>query len=113
MLHEVDQSIKSLLFDELQSLFARFVDRRGPIVFGPPSQTESNDLKKPLIRLFLHDVHENLTVRDQSFEIRRTSDETEIGKSRKPTRLNLSYLLTVEAKDPRSSISCLERRSAC
>lgn len=98
MLHEVDQSIKNLLFTELRKATNGLVHAEDQIVVGPPDAAASVD--HPQIHLFLHDVHENVTLRDQSFEIRRGASEWEVGKSRKATRLNLSYLLTTHAKDP-------------
>src|SRR3569832_2261227 len=92
MLQDVDQTIRNLLLAELRGASDGLNGEASQLVVGPPSPTEETDLKKPRIRLFLHDVHENLAVRDQSFEIRRTPNEMEVGKGRRPTRRNLSYL---------------------
>ena len=100
MLQEVDQSIKNLLFAELRTNSDGLVHDEDQIVFGLPADDEAKASDTPKIHLFLHDVHENLALRDQSFDIKRGSDEWEVGKARKPVKLNLSYLLTVRGKDP-------------
>jgi hypothetical protein len=97
MLHEVDESIKNLLFGELKKTAAGLVQGEDQIVIGPPT---GEDDGRARIHLFLHDVHENLSLRDPSFEVRRGANDWEIGKSRKATRLNLSYLLTAHAGTP-------------
>ena len=94
MLHEVDESIKNLLFGELKKRAPGLVQDEGQIVIGPPKDEDDGRAR---IYLFLHDVHENLSLRDPSFEVRRGTNDWEIGKSRKATRLNLSYLLTAHA----------------
>ncbi len=100
MLHEVDQSIRNLLAAELRMASPKLVSDDAQIVIGAPSDLEQGKLEKPRVRLFLHDIHENLAVRDQGYEITRAAGEMQVGKSLKPTRLNLSYLLTVEAEKP-------------
>lgn len=94
MLHEVDQSIKNLLFAELKKTAGGLLQDEDQIVVGAPAADEDGRAR---IHLFLHDVHENLTLRDPSFEVRRGTNDWEVGKSRKATRLNLSYLLTAHA----------------
>lgn len=97
MLQDVDQSIKNLLLAELRLSPDGLIKDEAQIEFGPGPK--DSPPAKPTLCLFLHDVHENLETRDQSFEVRRGPDLREVAKSRKATRLNLSYLVTAHAKD--------------
>ena len=99
MLQEVDQSVKNFLLAELRLSTDGLVKDESQIVIGLPPTEDEKAPASPTIYLFLHDLHENLALRDQSFEIRRNENEMEVGKSRRPTRLNVSYLLTASAKD--------------
>ncbi|MFI5387577.1 MAG: carboxypeptidase regulatory-like domain-containing protein, partial [Fimbriimonadales bacterium] len=56
--------------------------------------------KKPRINLYLHDVRENLPMRDETFHVKRTQDEWSVAKRPGAIRLDLSYILTVTAEDP-------------
>ena len=98
MLHDVDQSLKNMLVAEFKRLEQPLITGEDQIVVGAPS-TEDAKPKKPWLNLFLHDVHESPNFRNFAFENKPTSNEWEVGKSLKPTHLNVSYVITAHAED--------------
>lgn len=99
MLQDADQTLKNLLLAEFKAAASPLIQGEDQIVFGlGPSEAPA----KPVLSLYLHDLHENLDTRDQSFEVIRDPNGREGTRSRKPTRINLSYLVTAHAKDPQT-----------
>ena len=94
MLHEIDESIARLLLDDLER--AEGLPKGVQVTVGEPPEEPKGE---PRLNLFLHDVVENLAQRDQSFEVRPGPDLWTVGKGRRPTRIDASYLLTAHAED--------------
>jgi len=93
VLHEIDDALVRLLRQELGK---EGVPGDVSITVGdPPDERPEN----PQLNLFLHDVVENVARRDQSFEVRPGADLWTVGKSRRPTRVDASYLLSAHAAD--------------
>lgn len=98
MLHEVDQSLRNMLLAEFKDTEHRLIAGEDQILVGPPPE-EGLKPKKPVLNLFLHDLHESPNLRNFAFENKPTANEWEVGRSLKPTHLNLSYLITAHAEN--------------
>ncbi len=94
MLQEIDQALTRLLLLDLEKGQGLPKDVR--VTVGDPPDERGGE---PTLNLFLHDVVENLVQRDQSFEVRPGSELWTVGKSRRPTRVDASYLLSAHALD--------------
>ena len=99
MIQDVDESIRRLMIGELVNTSGSLIKDESQIVLGLPSDEQPKD-KKPRISLYLHDVRENLGMRDQQIHVQQSANEWEIGKRPGALRLDLSYLVTVAAEDP-------------
>lgn len=100
MIQDVDESIRRLIVGELLSAGSSIIKDESQIVLGVPSDEPDKD-KKPKINLYLHDVRENLPLRDESFHVRRSGqDEWAVAKRHASIRLDLSYIIAVSAEDP-------------
>lgn len=96
MIHEVDQMLSSLLAAELEK--SKSLPKGIAISFLSPD--EAKDAKKSTVNLFLHDLKENVMLRDESIHVRPTGEDSVVAKRFGPIRLDLSYLITVQgAKD--------------
>ncbi|RYG44860.1 DUF4255 domain-containing protein [bacterium] len=94
MLNEIDGALKRLLLVNLKRETG-IPDSVEVRVGSPPEEMGEG----AWLNLFLHDVQENLELRDQSFEVRPQPDMWTVGKSRRATRVDVSYLLTAHAED--------------
>ena len=99
MLHEVDQSLKNMLLAEFKGVEGKLIADESQIVIGPPPESGFKP-NKAILNLFLHDLHESPNLRNFAFENKPTADEWEVGRSLKPTHLNISYLITAHAENP-------------
>jgi len=99
VIQDVDESIRRLIIGELVNAGGSLIKEESQIVFGLPSDEPPKD-KKPRLNIYLHDVRENLSMRDEQFHIKKTSSEWEIGKRPGAIRLDLSYIVTVTTEDP-------------
>lgn len=99
MLHEVDQSLRNMLLAEFKDVEDRIIADEAQLTIGPPPD-DSVKPKKPIVNLFLHDLHESPNLRNFAFENKPTADDWEVGRSLKPTHLNLSYIISAHAEDP-------------
>ncbi len=99
MLHEVDQSLRNMLLAEFKEVEDRLISDESQLTVGPPPD-DGFKPKKPVVNLFLHDLHESPNLRNFAFENKPTADDWEVGRSLKPTHLNLSYIITAHAEDP-------------
>ncbi|RYG32595.1 DUF4255 domain-containing protein, partial [bacterium] len=95
MLDQIDGALTRLLTADLKRADG-VPDSVEVVVGNPPEEAEG----KTRLNLFLHDVQENLQLRDQSFEVRPQDDMWTVGKSRRATRIDASYLLTAHAESP-------------
>lgn len=99
MIQDVDESIRKLIVGEMLSGGGSLIKDESQIILGLPTEDQGKD-KKPRINLYLHDVRENLPLRDESFHVKRGQDEWSVAKRPGAIRLDLSYILTVTAEDP-------------
>jgi hypothetical protein len=99
MIQDVDESIRRLIVGELINAGGSLIKDDSQVVLGLPTEDAAKD-KKPRINLYLHDVRENLPLRDESFHIQRSPSDWSAAKRAASIRLDLSYLLTVSAEDP-------------
>ncbi len=98
MLHEVDQSLRNMLLAEFKSLEDQLIADEAQLTVGPPPE-DGFKPKKPVINLFLHDLHESPNLRNFAFEKKPAESDWEVGKSLKPTHLNISYIISAHAED--------------
>ena len=98
MIQDVDESLRKLIFGELAAAGGSLIKDESQVVFGLPRDEPSKD-KKPQINLYLHDVRENLPLRDESFHINRQANDFTVGKRPGAIRLDISYILSVSAED--------------
>lgn len=97
MIHEVDETIRRMISEELLAAGNSIIKDDSQIVFGLPTDDEKE--KKAKLYLYLHDVRENLRLRDESFHLVKGPEEFSIGKRPAPLRLDISYILTASAGD--------------
>lgn len=101
VIQDVDETLKRLLVAELSKLPDPIITDASQITFHPPATAEASEHTECRINLYLHDVRENVQMRDQSWALVRRGDEGSKGRKRPPVRLDLSYLVTAHsAKDP-------------
>ncbi len=104
MIQEVDESLRQLLLGELGRLEGPSITAADQITFLPPATLEQNPPKKPSINLYLHDVRENVELRQHERMLaERSPNEETVQRRRAPIRLDLAYLITVHAGDEPSA----------
>jgi Pvc16 N-terminal domain len=90
MIDDLDRTIAALLRRELPPALAQQVQ----ISFATPDdQFPPQSVTLPAIDMFLYDVRENLELRSNEVYVQRSSDGTST-KSRAPSRVDFSYLVT-------------------
>ena len=99
MLHDVDETLRRLLSAELANTPGCPVFDPEQISFDPPAVAEAVQDREAHVNLYLYDVRENVTQRDESFRTARKPEEGLAGRRRAAARLDLSYLVTVYAGD--------------
>ncbi len=105
MLQDVDETLRRLLTAELETTPGCPIYDADQITFDPPAVAEAALDREAHVNLYLHDVRENLALRDESFRVMTRPDAPdasraqigEKGRRRSPVRLDLSYLVTVYA----------------
>ena len=85
MLHELDQTLATLLKRELPG--------RDQITVSFVAPDDQFSVKPPAVDLFLYDVRENLELRSNDEVVERQTDWTAI-RYRPPVRVDASYLIT-------------------
>ena len=85
MLHELDQTLATLLKRELPG--------RDQITVSFAAPDDQFSVKPPAVDLFLYDVRENLELRSNDEVVERQTDWTAI-RYRPPVRVDASYLIT-------------------
>ena len=99
MLHDVDETLRRLLLSELRKTPGCAVYYPEQISFDPPALAESVQDGEAHVNLYLHDVRENLMLRDESFRRVGKPEDGILGRRRAVVRLDISYLITVYARD--------------
>jgi hypothetical protein len=93
MIHDLDETLKQLLIQKVP-IDPTAID----IMFERPNTDWENQLgNKPAINCFLYDIRENLEFRDPERYITRNG--TNGTQTRDPVRMDLTYEITVWAKD--------------
>jgi hypothetical protein len=99
MIHDVDETLQRLLAAELANTPGCPVHDRDQITFDAPLVAEAVQDGEAHVNLYLHDVRENVEMRDESFRVMSRPEEGEAGRRRAAVRLDLGYLVTVYAGD--------------
>jgi hypothetical protein len=103
MIHDLDETLKDLLMKE-GKLNAGEID----IAFDQPTGEWTASLSRPTVNIYLYDIRENTELRTRSPQVQR--DDTNIAKRVfPPKRIDLSYLLTVWARNPEDEHQLLWR----
>jgi hypothetical protein len=105
MIHDVDETLRRLLSEELAKRAANAPAGSSAsagldnveVSFSTPEDAEKSATERPRINLYLHDVRENVAYRDESFALDRRPGEASAGRKRAAVRLNLAYLITAHA----------------
>ncbi len=93
MIVDLDETIKKILVEE-GKLDAGEID----ISFETPDREWSASISKPTINLYLYDIRENHEMRGTDWYIQK--DENGMAtRKKKPSRIDLSYLITVWTND--------------
>lgn len=103
MIHDLDETIKQILVKK-GKLNPSDVD----IAFDQPTGEWTSSLNRPTINLYLYDIRENTQLRPPVV----SQIEREEGRARKtypPKRIDLSYLITVWARNPEDEHQLLWR----
>lgn len=103
MIHDLDETLKQILIKR-GKLNSGDID----IAFDQPTGEWTASLSRPTINLYLYDIRENLELRNPSFR----NQHQENGKARvvfAPRRIDISYLITVWARNPEDEHQLLWR----
>ncbi len=103
------------MIEELDEVLRRLLTRELPvkngevnIEFHQPKREWSARLSRPTLNLFLHELHENNTLRQTEWQIKRNGDGTAT-KKRTPVRMDLHYIITAWAAEIEDEHSLLSR----
>jgi hypothetical protein len=102
MLQDVDETLQRLLAAELAQTPGCPIFHPSQIAFDPPASAEAAQDGEAHVNLYLHDVRENLRLRDESYRTVRSPGKRmpfEVERRRAMVYLDLSYLVTVYAGD--------------
>ncbi len=106
MIDELDEAIRQLLIRELP-----IKNNEVDIAFDLPKREWAARLSRPTINLFLHDVRENIRLRQS--QLQRQMERTKEGRvgiqRRNYVRLDLHYIITVWAAEPEDEHRLLTR----
>ncbi len=97
MIQDVDETLRRLLAGEMAKLPGTSITAPSQITFDAPATAEGAADQTPRVNLYLHDVRENLQLRDDSWALVRKQREGIAGRKRPPVRLDLSYIVTAYA----------------
>jgi hypothetical protein len=105
MIDELDEALRQLFIRELP-----IKNNEVDIAFDQPKREWSGRLSRPTINIFLHDVRENVKLRQTQFqrEVERTKDGQAI-QHLNYFRLDLHYVVTVWATEPEDEHRLLTR----
>jgi hypothetical protein len=93
MISDLDEAIKKLLVTE-----GKFEPSQVDIKFELPNREWSASISKPTINLYLYDVRENHQLRGHEWIVRQEPNGFATRK-KNPSRMDVSYLVTVWAND--------------
>ena len=105
MIDELDEALRQLFIRELP-----IKNNEVDVVFDQPKREWSARLSRPTINIFLHDVRENVKLRQAQFH--RAAERTPTGQAIQPlnyVRLDLHYVITIWATDPEDEHRLLTR----
>lgn len=105
MIDELDEALRQLFIRELP-----IKNNEVDIAFDQPKKEWSARLSRPTISLFLHDVRENVKLRQAQFQ--REPERTPVGSAVQYLnflRLDLHYIVTVWATEPEDEHRLLTR----
>ncbi len=92
MITDLDETIKQLLVKN-GDLNTSEID----IAFDVPDREWSASVSKPTVNLYLYDVRENLALRGTEWTVQTSSNGNSATRRKNPSRIDLSYLVTVWA----------------
>jgi hypothetical protein len=89
MINDLDETIKQVLVQKMPLNLSE-VD----VSFDAPNRTWSGSISKPTINIFLHDIRENLTLKQSAEYTYERDSKGRVIKSKLGQRYDLSYLVT-------------------
>lgn len=105
MIHDLDETIKQLLIQR-GKLNLSDVD----IVFDQPTGEWAATLNRPTVNLYLYDIRENIELRNTTQIVTERNQSNGSGRRvHPPRRVDLSYLITVWARNPEDEHQLLWR----
>jgi len=99
MIQDIDETLSRLLVSELSRIPGCPIRDPGQITLDSPATAESIRDGEGRVNLYLHDLVENVSMRDESYRLIGKPEEGMLGRRRGPVRMDLSYLVTVYAGD--------------
>jgi hypothetical protein len=93
MISDLDEAIKKLLITK-----GEMVPSQVDIKFETPDREWSASISKPTVNIYLYDIRENHHLRGTEWGITKSDDGKTIRK-KNPSRVDVSYLITVWAND--------------
>jgi hypothetical protein len=104
MFHQLDEVLKQLLIREMP-----IQNGEVDITFEQPTREWAARLSRPTLNLFLHDIRENLKLRQsQQWRVLKNPDGT-VTERRTPARMDLHYMITAWANEPDDEHNLLAR----
>lgn len=103
MIQDLDEVLRKLLIRELP-----IKNGDAHIAFEQPRREWSGKLSRPTLNLFLYDIRENSTLRQNEWQITRNANGTAT-KQRSPARMDLHYMITAWANDVDDEHSLISR----
>jgi len=97
VIDEIDSTLIALLESELESAPPLKIEGKLSFTFERPLVTPSGVKSHPSLNLYLHDIRENIGLRDDTFQYRRRTSELVSDRQRAPVRMSLGYLVTAHA----------------
>lgn len=104
MIHDLDETIKHIL-KEHGKLNSGEID----IAFDQPTGDWAATLSRPTINLYLYDIRENTELRRRQPQVERRYNDHSTRRAFPPKRIDLSYLITVWARNPEDEHQLLWR----
>lgn len=104
MIHDVDETIKQILYQD-----GRINRDDIDIVFDQPTGDWAATLRGPTINIYLYDLRENLEKRNTSQVMTERKDDGTGVRRWAPRRIDVSYLITVWARNPEDEHQLLWR----